>query len=374
MTSSPALLSRFLRAPYVGHVPRPEPGAGELQVKTVAVALNPTDYKLPPLSLPGGKIVGCDYAGIVTKVGPGVKGFVVGDRVSGVVHGGKSDRAGAFSEYLVGPASATMVVPASLSLEQAATFPVALITSALVLHQYLGYPIEGLAPAKGFLAGVEAPLLVWSAATTTGQMLVQLSKVLLPQVPVFTTSSPSNFAKLRALGADHTFDYNDADVVAKIREAASQAGFPDGIRRAYDAYSEGSSSGQTAQCLTATASKPAFLVKSLPYLYARMPAHVHHEYVFAYTAMGKAFNILFLHWKQNLDDHAVGTYVFNTASRAWFSRLKAPEVVHINDQGGAAGAKAVLEAIRDEGLPLLQSGKIRGGKIVARFGPDPSDQ
>lgn len=58
-------------------------------VRTVAVALNPTDYTT--LDAPGdaGTIVGCDYAGIVEQVGNAVtKRFKKGDRIAGFAHGG----------------------------------------------------------------------------------------------------------------------------------------------------------------------------------------------------------------------------------------------------------------------------------------------
>jgi NADPH:quinone reductase-like Zn-dependent oxidoreductase len=59
-------------------------------VRTVAVALNPTDWTT--LDAPGdsGTIVGCDYAGVVERVGKDVrKQWKVGERVAGWAHGGK---------------------------------------------------------------------------------------------------------------------------------------------------------------------------------------------------------------------------------------------------------------------------------------------
>ncbi len=61
-----------------------------LLIRTVAVAVNPTDWTT--LDAPGdnGTLVGCDWAGTVEEVGPKVqKAFKRGDRVAGFAHGGK---------------------------------------------------------------------------------------------------------------------------------------------------------------------------------------------------------------------------------------------------------------------------------------------
>jgi NADPH:quinone reductase-like Zn-dependent oxidoreductase len=69
-------------------VPMPKLRDDHILVKTVAVALNPTDWKHIDFVPTIGALVGCDYAGIVEEVGPGVtKSFKKGDRVAGFMHG-----------------------------------------------------------------------------------------------------------------------------------------------------------------------------------------------------------------------------------------------------------------------------------------------
>ena len=61
----------------------PDPGPGEVQVRHTAIGLNFVDtYQrsgLYPVSLPSG--LGAEAAGVIVKLGKGVKGFKLGDRV-----------------------------------------------------------------------------------------------------------------------------------------------------------------------------------------------------------------------------------------------------------------------------------------------------
>ena len=62
----------------------PQPGYGEILVKVQAAALNPVDWNIRKYGVlideyPA--VVGSDIAGDVEDVGPGVTGFVKGDRV-----------------------------------------------------------------------------------------------------------------------------------------------------------------------------------------------------------------------------------------------------------------------------------------------------
>ena len=105
MSSQRALV---IQAPGVGAVvsnaPIPKLRPGFLKVKTVVVALNPTDWKhIDKYGAPG-CVVGCDYAGIVEEIGPDVtKPIKVGDKIAGFVHGGKSYamKAGMFHDITI---------------------------------------------------------------------------------------------------------------------------------------------------------------------------------------------------------------------------------------------------------------------------------
>lgn len=59
----------------VADVPVPQPAAGEIRVRVKTVGLNPIDaqHVAHPTSAPG-RIIGCDFAGIVESLGEGVGG------------------------------------------------------------------------------------------------------------------------------------------------------------------------------------------------------------------------------------------------------------------------------------------------------------
>ena len=62
----------------------PKPGYGEILVKVQAAALNPADWKIQKYGMLIDEypvVVGSDIAGDIEDVGPGVTGFLKGDRV-----------------------------------------------------------------------------------------------------------------------------------------------------------------------------------------------------------------------------------------------------------------------------------------------------
>ena len=70
----------------VGDAPMPSAGPGEIVVKNAAVAINPLDCHQQDVGVfvqQWPAIIGCDVAGEVYEVGPGVDRFKQGDRVIG---------------------------------------------------------------------------------------------------------------------------------------------------------------------------------------------------------------------------------------------------------------------------------------------------
>ena len=129
--------------------PKPEMGYNDLLIKIKKTAICGTDIHIynwddwSQATIPVPMVVGHEYLGEVVGVGEGVKGFTIGDRVSGEGHlvcghcrncrGGRThlcrntsgvgvNRDGAFAEYLVIPAFNAFKIPDDVSDDLAAIF------------------------------------------------------------------------------------------------------------------------------------------------------------------------------------------------------------------------------------------------------------
>ncbi|KAL4900077.1 hypothetical protein BDW74DRAFT_188653 [Aspergillus multicolor] len=196
-------------------------------IKTVAVALNPTDWKHIAYLAPPGVLVGCDYAGVVEEVGPAVKKeWKKGDRVAGFVHGCNAVQPedGAFAQYIVAKGDIQIRIPDNLSFEEAATLGVGIMTVGQGLYQSLGLSLPE-APSKD-----GEPILIYGGSTATGTLAIQFAK--LSGYKVITTCSPHNFDLVKKLGADEVYDYKDLSSAKKIRESTN-----DKLRLVFDTIS-----------------------------------------------------------------------------------------------------------------------------------------
>jgi NADPH:quinone reductase-like Zn-dependent oxidoreductase len=169
-------------------------------VKTVAVALNPTDWQGLEGPLRSGSenlLLGTDFAGIVQAVGKGVrKGFEIGDRIAGMAHGSKAYYArfmanyyswgwlfapdndlepedGTFAEYIMVKGDIAMHVPPNISFEQAATLGCGIETIALGLYKYLQLP----PPTSLLNISDRTPILIYGGSSATGTLAVQFAKL-----------------------------------------------------------------------------------------------------------------------------------------------------------------------------------------------------
>jgi len=134
---------------WMGDSPKPEMGHNDLLIKINKTAICGTDMHIynwdewSQKTIPVPMVIGHEYAGEVVDIGQEVKGFAVGDRVSGEGHitcghcrncrGGRThlcrntvgvgvNRAGSFAEYLVIPAYNAFKLPDEISDDLAAIF------------------------------------------------------------------------------------------------------------------------------------------------------------------------------------------------------------------------------------------------------------
>lgn len=107
-------------------LPTPEPGPGEIRVKAEAIGVGRPDvlvrkgtYKwMPPLpAIPGSELVG-----VIDKVGSGVHGLQIGQRVL-VSARELPVRGGCCAEYICAPEKAVYVLPESIDPVSAASLP-----------------------------------------------------------------------------------------------------------------------------------------------------------------------------------------------------------------------------------------------------------
>eukprot|EP01037_Dinobryon_pediforme_P006451 gene6451-6518_t len=205
----------------VGPAPMPEPAAGEIVVRTRAIAVNPFerliqavgDLITPWIVYPA--IVGSDIAGDVVAVGCDVTRFRPGNRVVGFACGSEKGRRaaeGAFQTHVVLPAHMTAPIPPAMTYEAAAVLPLALTTAAAALFQDDMLALD--APSAGAVAKGRT-VLVWGGSTSVGCNAIQLAVA--AGYDVIATASPGNHAYLRQIGARAVFDRKDPAVLAQLK-------------------------------------------------------------------------------------------------------------------------------------------------------------
>ncbi|QHF45699.1 NADPH:quinone oxidoreductase [Pseudomonas sp. S35] len=186
------LIDRYGKHPgHIAEVPEPEPGINDVLVKVHASSVNLLDSKISkgefklilPYTLP--LIMGNDIAGVVVRVGSGVRRFKPGDEVY-------ARRIGGFAELIAIEQSALALKPANTTLEQAAALPLVALTAWQVL-------VETARLKKGQKVFIQA------GSGGVGSIAIQLAKHL--GAFVATTTSTGNVDWVKALGADVVIDY-----------------------------------------------------------------------------------------------------------------------------------------------------------------------
>jgi len=183
-----------------GDVPTPQPGAGEVRIRTVLAPIHNHDlwtvrgkYGYKP-TLPA--IGGSEATGVIDALGEGVQGLAVGQRVSAAsVHG-------TWAEQFIAPAKMVIPMPDAIDDETAAQL-IAMPLSALMLLE--------------FLQVRQGQWILQNAANgAVGKALAMLSKARGVHC-VNLVRRDAGVAEMEALGIDNTISTAQSDWMAQVQ-------------------------------------------------------------------------------------------------------------------------------------------------------------
>ncbi|MFE4413301.1 zinc-dependent alcohol dehydrogenase family protein [Streptomyces sp. NPDC056821] len=200
----------------VEDVPVPEPGKGQVRLRILATPVNPSDllyvrgfYAGVQARFPAP--VGFEGVGIVDVLGPGVKDFTSGQRVS-VVNG----QGGNWAEYAVVPATDLFPVPDEIPDEQVASFVINPASAILMVRRVLAVP-------KGEW------LLQSAAGSELGRMVIRMAKCDGIRT-LNVVRRRESVAELETLGADAVIVSTEGPIDEQVREIVG----PEGVKYAID--------------------------------------------------------------------------------------------------------------------------------------------
>jgi NADPH:quinone reductase-like Zn-dependent oxidoreductase len=182
-----------------GAMPDPELRDDDVLIQIHAASVNPVDLKIRdgklklilPYRLPF--VLGNDLAGVVVRIGSGVRRFKPGDEVYARPD---KDRIGAFAEFISIKEDAVANKPKELTMEEAAFIPLVGLTAWQAL-------IERANLKRG------QKVLIHAGSGSVGTFAIQLAKHL--GAIVATTTSTANLEWVKRLGADIVIDYKRDD-------------------------------------------------------------------------------------------------------------------------------------------------------------------
>lgn len=231
--------------------PVPMPSRAEVLVRIDAVAICATDLEIihygTPALIEGGPpfnknfTPGHEYMGTVAALGEGVNEFDIGDRVTVEIHAGcgqckrcrqgmytschnyglnygdvnKGHRAngfttdGGFTEYAVNHINTVIKVPDTMSDEEAT-----LVVTA-------GTSMYGLTELGGLIAGES---VVVTGPGPIGLLAVAVAKSLGASPVILTGTRDARLQIGKALGADHTINARETNVVEVVKELVGELG------------------------------------------------------------------------------------------------------------------------------------------------------
>ncbi|MDX8036031.1 NADP-dependent oxidoreductase [Lentzea sp. BCCO 10_0856] len=189
-----------------GEMPEPEVREHDVLVQIHAAGVNALDSKIrdgefklilpyrPPF------ILGNDVAGVVTRVGAGVRKFQPGDEVYARPD---KDRIGTFAELISVNENDLALKPKKLTMEEAASVPLVGLTAW-----------QALVETADVRAGQK--VFIHAGSGGVGTFAIQLAKHL--GATVATTTSAANIDLVTRLGADVVIDYRQDDFETALHD------------------------------------------------------------------------------------------------------------------------------------------------------------
>ena len=186
---------------------------GQVRVRVGAAAVNYPDVLLVAnqyqVSVPPPFVVGSEFAGVITEVGPGPADLAVGERVTG------AGMYGAFADEVVVAAAGLTRIPDGVDERAAAAFGVA--------HRTAYHTLRSVACVR---AGDS--VIVLGAGGGVGLAAVQLAAALGVEVTA-VASSAEKLDVAESYGARHLVNHRSGDLRAALRDAV-----PDGAHAVID--------------------------------------------------------------------------------------------------------------------------------------------
>ena len=224
---------------WLQDTPEPEVGHNDLLIKVRKTAICGTDMHIynwdewSQKTIPVPMVVGHEYVGEVVGMGQEVRGFNLGDRVSGEGHitcghcrncragrrhlcrnteGVGVNRPGAFAEYLVIPAFNAFKIPDNISDELASIFD----PFGNAVHTALSFDLVG-----------EDVLI--TGAGPIGIMAAAVARHVGARHVVITDINPYRLALAKKMGATRAVDVSKEDLQEVMNELGMSEGFDVGL-------------------------------------------------------------------------------------------------------------------------------------------------
>lgn len=224
---------------WLAEVPEPEAGPNDIKIKIHKTAICGTDVHIynwdewAQKTIPVPMVVGHEYAGEIVAVGQEVRGYAVGDRVTGEGHitcghcrncragrrhlcrntiGVGVNRPGCFAEYLVIPAANAFKIPDGISDDLAAIFD----PFGNAVHTALSFDLVG-----------EDVLI--SGAGPIGIMAAAVCRHVGARHVVITDLTDYRLDLAKQMGATRTVNVNREDLHEVMKKLGMTEGFDVGL-------------------------------------------------------------------------------------------------------------------------------------------------